>query len=190
MPDSHARAAADPATSSEALLAQVALGDRAAFEALYHRTARQLFGICLRVLSERAEAEEALQETYTSVWRRATLFDPTKAAAMSWLGMMARNKSIDRLRARPGSQVRIEELAQELSDLAASPAQQAETWADRERLERCLGELEPQRGALVRAAFFAGYTYQELAANLKEPLGSVKSRIRRALIQLRACLQS
>lgn len=191
MADPTPRPALDPAVSPDTLLAQVALGNRAAFEALYHRTARQLFGICLRVLAERAEAEEALQEVFTSVWRRATLFDSNKAGAMSWLSMMARNKSIDRLRARSSARMQVDlEAAQDLHDPGASPAQEAETLTDRARLERCLGELEPQRGSLIRAAFFAGYTYQELAASLKEPLGSVKSRIRRALIQLRACLES
>ena len=89
------------AGSPEALLAQVALSNRAAFETLYRDTSSRLFGICLRVLNERAEAEEVLQEVYTSVWRKAGQFDATRASAMSWLSMMARNKSIDRLRALP-----------------------------------------------------------------------------------------
>src|SRR5580658_179603 len=96
--------AATSAATLEALLAQVALGNRAAFEALYRGTANRLFGICLRVLAQRAEAEDALQEVYTTVWRKAAQFDPAKATATAWLAMIARNKAIDRLRAMPAPQ--------------------------------------------------------------------------------------
>ena len=179
------------AGSPEALLAQVALSNRAAFETLYRDTSSRLFGICLRVLNERAEAEEVLQEVYTSVWRKAGQFDATRAGALSWLSMMARNKSIDRLRAMPARNRRSRlELAEELIDPGASPAQQAETLTDRARLENCLKQLEPRRHLLIRAAFFDGSTYEELAARLEAPLGSVKSWIRRGLMQLRTCLES
>lgn len=174
----------------ETLLAQVALGNRAAFETLYRQTSPRLFGICLRVLPERAEAEEVLQEVFTAVWRKASQFEPTRAAAMSWLGMMARNKAIDRLRAMPARAVRASlQFAQEVEDPGPSPAQQAEALTERERLERCLEQLEPRRRSLIREAFFGGLTYEELAAHLQAPLGSIKSWIRRGLLQLRACLE-
>jgi RNA polymerase sigma-70 factor, ECF subfamily len=179
------------AGSAEALLAQVALSNRAAFETLYRDTSSRLFGICLRVLNERAEAEEVLQEVYTSVWRKAGQFDAARASAMSWLSMMARNKSIDRLRAMPARNTRTAlELADEIEDPGASPAQQAEALTDRARLENCLKQLEPKRHSLIRAAFFDGSTYEELAARIEAPLGSVKSWIRRGLMQLRTCLES
>ena len=82
------------------------------------------------------------------------------------------------------------ELADEIEDPGVSPAQQAETLADRARLENCLKQLEPRRHSLIRAAFFDGSTYEELAARLEAPLGSVKSWIRRGLLQLRTCLES
>jgi RNA polymerase sigma-70 factor (ECF subfamily) len=177
--------------SPEALLAQVALSNRTAFETLYRDTSSRLFGICLRVLNERAEAEEVLQEVYTSVWRKAGQFDAARASAMSWLSMMARNKSIDRLRAMPARSTRSGlEMADEIADPGASPAQQAETLTDRARLENCLQQLEPKRHSLIRAAFFDGSTYEELAARIEAPLGSVKSWIRRGLMQLRTCLES
>src|ERR1700722_18860657 len=94
------------ALSLEAQLAQVAMGNRAAFEALYRGTANRLFGICLRVLTQRAEAEDALQDVFTTVWRKAGQFDPAKASATAWLAMIARNKAIDRLRALPANQAR------------------------------------------------------------------------------------
>jgi RNA polymerase sigma-70 factor, ECF subfamily len=178
-----------PASTLEGLLAQVALGNRAAFDALYRGTANRLFGICLRVLTQRAEAEDALQDVYTTVWRKAAQFDPGKASAMAWLAMIARNKAIDRLRAMPATQARASfEVAQNLEDHGASPAQAAETSKDRARLEQCLEGLEPKRRSLIRAAFFDGLTYEELAARIEAPLGSIKSWIRRGLLQLRECL--
>jgi RNA polymerase sigma-70 factor, ECF subfamily len=177
------------AISLEALLAQVAMGDRAAFDALYRGTASRLFGICLRVLTQRSEAEDALQDVYTAVWRKAAQFDATRATAAAWLAMIARNKAIDRLRSLPVQQARASlELAAEVEDPRASPVQQAQTSTDRAQLEHCLERLEPRRRSLIRAAFFDGLTYEELAVRIEAPLGSIKSWIRRGLVQLRECL--
>jgi RNA polymerase sigma-70 factor, ECF subfamily len=179
----------DESTPLEALLSQVALGNREAFEALYRETSSKLFGICLRVLSERSEAEDALQDVFTTVWRKAAQFDITRASATAWLSMIARSKSIDRLRSLPARKAQADlELAQDLEDPGASPPQQAQAATDRVQLERCLDQLEPRRRALIRAAFFEGATYEELATRLKAPLGSIKSWIRRSLLQLRECL--
>src|ERR1700744_2661359 len=143
------------APSPEALLAQVALGNRAAFSALYRGTANRLFGICLRVLAERSEAEDVLQEVFTTVWRKAAQFDATRATATAWLAMIARNKAIDRLRALPERKSRASiELAEEVEDTGGSPPQQAQAATERERLEHCLEGLEPRRRSLIRAAFF------------------------------------
>jgi RNA polymerase sigma-70 factor, ECF subfamily len=178
------------ANSLESLLAQVAMGNRAAFETLYRTTANRLFGICLRVLTQRAEAEDALQDVYTAVWRKAAQFDPAKANATSWLAMIARNKSIDRLRAMPSRQSRGSlELAENVADPGASPPHQVQTSTDRAQLDHCLERLEPRRRSLIRAAFFDGLTYEELAAKIEAPLGSIKSWIRRGLMQLRECLE-
>jgi len=177
------------ATSLEVLLVQVALGNRTAFASLYRGTASRLFGICLRVLAQRSEAEDALQDVYTAVWRKAAQFDPAKASATAWLAMIARNKAIDRLRAMPSQQGRASfELADNIEDPTASPAQAVQTAADRAQMEHCLQRLEPKRRSLIRAAFFDGLTYEELAARIGAPLGSIKSWIRRGLLQLRECL--
>ena len=175
----------------EALLAQIALGNREAFGALYRGTANRLFAICMRVLAERSEAEDALQEVFTTIWRKAAQFDATRATAMTWLAMIARNKAIDRLRALPARQSRADlALAEEVEDPQASPAQQAQAATDRTLLEHCLERLEPRRRSLIRAAFFDGSTYEELATRIQAPLGSIKSWIRRGLLQLRECLDS
>lgn len=176
-------------TPLEGLLSQVALGNREAFETLYRETAARLFGICLRVLAERSEAEDALQDVFTTVWRKAAQFDATRSGATSWLAMIARSKAIDRLRSLPARKAQTDlELAEDIEDPAASPPQQAQAATDRAQLERCLDQLEPRRRSLIRAAFFDGSTYEELSTRLKAPLGSVKSWIRRSLLQLRECL--
>jgi RNA polymerase sigma-70 factor, ECF subfamily len=175
--------------SLEALLAQVAMGNRVAFDTLYRGTANRLFGICLRVLTQRSEAEDALQDVYTAVWRKAAQFDPAKASAGAWLAMIARNKAIDRLRSLPAARARASlELAENVEDPGASPPQQAQAATDRVQLEHCLEGLEPRGRSLIRAAFFDGLTYEELAAKIEAPLGSIKSWIRRGLMQLRECL--
>lgn len=171
-------------------LAGVARGDAAAFEALYRATSSRLFGVCLRVLPDRAEAEDVLQEVYTTIWRKAGQFDQTRAGAMTWMAMIARNRAIDRLRASPSASRHADiEVAEQVADAGPSPAQQAEAADEGTRLGACLEQLEPRRRGLIRTAFFEGATYEELAARIGSPLGSVKSWIRRGLLQLRTCLE-
>src|SRR5580658_6192805 len=115
--------AADEAAPG-ALLSQVALGNRSAFETLYRATADKLFGICLRVLGDRAEAEEVLQEVFTAVWRKAAQYDARQGSVMSWLAITARNRAIDRLRAQPArSTLSPLDLAAEIADAGPSPHQ-------------------------------------------------------------------
>jgi RNA polymerase sigma-70 factor, ECF subfamily len=174
----------------EELIAQVALGDRSAFEALYRATANRLFGICLRVLGDRAEAEEVLQEVFTAVWRKAAQYDARQSSAMSWLGITARNRAIDRLRERPArAALGTLEMAATIADPGPSPEQEAQASSERARLTRCLEQLEPRRRSLIQEAFFGGFTYEELARRTQAPLGSIKSWVRRGLVQLRACLE-
>lgn len=172
------------------LLVDVAQGDRAAFERLYRLASSRLFAVCLRLLPDRAEAEDVLQEVFTSIWHKAEQFDPTRASAMTWMAMIARNRAIDRLRS-PSHHARTTaiELGDELPDGGASPAEEAEASTDRERLQRCMDGLDDRRRGLIRTAFFEGATYEELATRSGAPLGSVKSWIRRGLLQLRACLE-
>lgn len=195
MPDSLAApsaAAHDPASPDLGrLLTAVAAGDRHAFEALYRATSSRLFAICLRVLHERADAEDVLQEVFTTIWNKAAQYDAGRANAMAWLAMIARNRAIDRIRSAParGSQADIE-LAETLADAGPSPLQATEAASDGSRLELCMQQLEPRRQGLIRAAFFGGATYEELAQRSGSPLGSVKSWIRRGLLQLRGCLEA
>lgn len=170
-------------------LTAVAGGDRAAMALLYERTSSKLFGICLRLVGSEAEAEEVLQETYVTVWRKAGMFDCAKASAITWLAVLARNKAIDRLRMRrPQPDTGIEE-AGEIVDPGASALEVLEDAQERHRLTLCLDELDPRIGHMIRAAFLDGATYPDLAAQEGVPLGTMKSWIRRGLLRLRGCLE-
>ena len=170
------------------LLIQTGHNDQKAFAELYKRTSSKLFGVCLRMLRDRGEAEEVLQETYTTVWRRAGGFDAAKASAITWLVTLSRNKAIDRLRQHREELLDDPSRLEETVDEQPTPAADAETSQEYRRLERCLDELEPQQRSSVREAFFTGATYNELATRCKVPLGTMKSWIRRSLMQLRTCL--
>jgi RNA polymerase sigma factor (sigma-70 family) len=180
-----------PRTDSDTLgeaLCRVAGGDRAAFEELYQRTSAKLFGVCLRILPMRQEAEEALQEAYLSVWRRAGSFDGARGRPMTWLITLARNSAIDRLRAGGRISTAPIDLADQVADSTPIASALVESDEDERRLAYCVGTLDAGEASLIRTAFFEGSTYAELAERAATPLGTIKSRIRRALAKLRACL--
>ena len=170
------------------LLIQTGRNDQKAFAELYKRTSSKLFGVCLRMLRDRGEAEEVLQETYTTVWRRAASFDAAKASAITWLITLSRNKAIDRLRQHREELLDNPSRLEEAVDEQPTPAANAEASQEYRRLQHCLDELEPQHRDSVREAFFTGATYNELATRCMVPLGTMKSWIRRSLMQLRTCL--
>lgn len=170
------------------LLAKTASGDQAAFAELYRLTSPRLYGVCVRMLRERGEAEEVLQEAWITVWHRASTFDRTKASTGTWLGTLFRNKAIDRLRQRREQLLDDPELMNHLEDEDPNPADGAEQTQEYLRLRECLDQLQPQQRRAIREAFFSGVTYNELAARCQVPLGTMKSWIRRSLLQLRTCL--
>ena len=173
-----------------ALLAQVAEGRRDAFESLYRQTSATMLGICLRVLRDREEAEDVLQEVYVAVWSKAAQFDTQRARAMTWLGTIARNRAIDRVRSRPAPALHEQIEDHDLVDEdAPTPAAGIDASIEREQLDDCIEQLEPKRRVLIRTAFFENVTYDVLAVRVDAPLGSVKSWIRRGLQQLKACLE-
>jgi RNA polymerase sigma-70 factor (ECF subfamily) len=122
------------------------------------------------------------------VWRRAASFDSAKASAITWLVTLSRNKAIDRLRQHREELLDDPSRLDETVDDQPTPAAGAETSQEYRRLQQCLDELEPQQQSSVREAFFTGATYNELATRCKVPLGTMKSWIRRSLMQLRTCL--
>lgn len=172
-----------------AALKRVAAKDEAALGEVYHRTHAKLFGICLRILRDREEAEDALQEIYLKVWRNAASFDRTRASPITWLATLARNGAVDSLRAstRPRPSAPIEQASG-----IADPREDAFTAAagDQEgaRLARCIDELDPHQASAIKSAFLDGATYNQLAQRSSVPLGTMKSWVRRGLLRLRDCL--
>ena len=173
-----------------AALARVAGGDRAALQMVYQDTSAKLFGVCLRILNDRSEAEDVLQEVYLTVWRKAASFDPARASPITWLAAIARNRSIDRLRSAAGGR-RMDpiEAAEEVRDPAPAAVELVEAAQQSSRLGLCLEQLEPRQASAIRAAFLDGNTYEELAERMRVPLGTMKSWIRRGLLKLRDCLE-
>ncbi|MDR5837694.1 sigma-70 family RNA polymerase sigma factor [Caballeronia sp. LZ034LL] len=170
------------------LLVSVASGDEQAFATLYRDTSARVFGVIVRMVHDRAEAEDILQDVYASAWRRADTFDPARGSAITWLITLGRNRTIDRLRQHREELLGDDETP-ELADEAPTPAAAAEWNEERRRLELCLDRLEAPQKSAIREAFFTGATYSELAQRLAVPLGTMKSWIRRSLTQLKTCLE-
>ncbi|KPP91246.1 MAG: sigma-70 family RNA polymerase sigma factor [Erythrobacter sp.] len=172
-----------------AAMVRLARGDSAALEEIYAATHVKLYGICLRILGDRKEAEDALQDVYVNLWQRADRYDPDRASPISWLATFARNRAVDRLRVGRvrGGAVGIEEAAPlpDEAPLADDLLIDAERAA---RVHTCLGTLDDNAATNIRAAFFDGFTYAELASRADVPLGTMKSWIRRGLLRLRECL--
>jgi RNA polymerase sigma-70 factor, ECF subfamily len=170
-------------------LVRTGQGDRSAFETLYRATSAKLFGVCLRIFPERSEAEEALQDAYLTIWNRAASYQSGRASPISWLVAVTRNRAIDRLRASGKAKyVPVEEAAE-----IADPAPRADTLmfaaSEDAVLHGCIEGLERRDAHFIRSAFLGGATYAQLADAEGAPLATVKSRIRRALIKLRACME-
>lgn len=170
------------------LLVRTALRDRMAFDLLYRQTSAKLFGVVLRVLSDRAEAEEALQEVYVKIWTKADRFAVSELSPISWLVAVARNHAIDRLRQRRQPAVDIDQ-ALEVADEAPDPEARAVAGGDRVMLDACLDELDADRAAAVRGAYMTGESYAELAERFGVPLNTMRTWLRRSLLKLRDCLE-
>src|SRR5262249_3265712 len=151
-------------------------------------TSAKLFGACLRILNDRSEAEDVLQEVYLTVWNKAAAFDEARASPITWLVAIARNRAIDRARSRSRRSEPIEAAA-DVADPGASAFESLASAQEHERLKSCLDEIEERQSLAIRAAFMGGFTYEELAERSGVPLGTMKSWIRRGLAKLRECLE-
>jgi RNA polymerase sigma-70 factor (ECF subfamily) len=188
------RRASEPATmkavsaqeaSDAALIRRVADGDREAFDRLYRRYARAVFGLALRRLGDRDRAEEAVQETFASVWRSARSYKPERGPGGPWLYAIARNAIVDRFRARgePAAE------APETAAIDAGPDERAETGWVAWRVHRALEELPEHERTVIELAYWSGLSQSEVAAFLDVPLGTVKTRTRAALGRLADLLE-
>ena len=171
------------------LIARCALRDRAAFRDLYGRTSAKLYGVTLRILRDRSEAEEALQEVYVKIWQRADRYVPGGYSPISWLVAVARNHSLDVLRARKPQSDDID-MALDVADAGPDPEQAAVDSGERSRIDNCLGQLDGEKADAVRGAYLDGYSYEELATRHKVPLNTMRTWLRRSLMKLRECLSA
>jgi RNA polymerase sigma-70 factor, ECF subfamily len=177
-------------------LARTALGDRAAFRRLYDGSRAHLFGVILRIQPDRSRAEDVLQEVFVKVWRSASSFDPAKAQPLTWLSAIARNGAIDSLRRRQAQPqtISLTRDDDEAEDTPVEAADNADPLALLQRagqaraVSHCLGELSAQQQQCLALAFYQGLSHAEVAEHLAQPLGSVKSWVRRALLSLKDCL--
>jgi RNA polymerase sigma factor (sigma-70 family) len=182
------------------LMSRAALGDRAAFARLYDLTSGHLFAVVLRIQRDRALAEDLLQEVYVNLWRAVGSFDAAQSQPMTWLTSVARNKAIDSLR-RAQSQPVMQsvhredddddrpDLDQQMADDTPGPADLLSQAGDARRLDACMKSLTPPQRQSVALAFFDGLSHAEVASHLQQPLGTVKSWVRRALLSLKDCLE-
>jgi RNA polymerase sigma-70 factor (ECF subfamily) len=173
--------------SDAALLALVANADREAFELLYHRYVRSVFGLALRRLRDRAHAEEVTQEVFTAVWRSAESYRPERGSAGGWLYTVARNAILDRLRRNSRADTTYE--MPELASPEGGPDEQVEQAQTAWRVHRALEELNPNERQVIELAYWSGLSQSEVANYLGQPLGTVKTRTRSALARLAEVLE-
>jgi RNA polymerase sigma-70 factor (ECF subfamily) len=169
------------------LISRVALREQSAFSELYNKTSPKLFGVCLRILKDRTDAEEVLQEVFVKIWQRADRYVVSDNPAMPWLMAIARNQSIDATRARKPVADEIDS-AYDLADRQPDPESQAVNKGEGRRIDSCMEELEADRAKAVRGAYVEGLSYQELADQFAVPLNTMRTWLRRSLLRLRECM--
>src|SRR3954451_13328583 len=175
-----------PDDASDAdLLVLVAERDRQAFEILYHRYVRSMFGLALRRLRDRQRAEDAVQETFAAVWRSAASYRPERGPAAPWLYAIARNAIVDRFRAKADPTGEVPEIVSS----EPGPADRAESSSVSWRVHRALEELSPREREVIELAYWSGLSQSEIAEYLHIPLGTVKTRTRSALARLADVLE-
>lgn len=164
--------------------------DEDAFARLYRAASPKLFAAAIRILRRRDWAEEVLQDSFVSIWNHAADYAQWKSAPMTWMTSIVRNRALDLLR-RPALEVSgdLEVIMELREDGNPGPLEQALASADAARLAACLKTLEARQRQSIMLAFFHGLTHSELASHLRQPLGTVKTWIRRGLQQLKACLE-
>lgn len=171
------------------LLAAVARGDRDAFERLYAATRAKIYGVALRILRRKDLAEEVTQESYLRVWRRAPEFDPARATPITWMVAIARNRALDIVRKKAEAPIEEEPLAIEAGGELAQASPKPEMTDELKRLLACMGNLDEERRRLLLLAYYSGWTREQLAAKFDKPVNTIKTWLRRSLLQIRECLQ-
>lgn len=174
------------------LLAAAARKDRDAFRAIYARTSSKLFGVALRICRDRSLAEDAVQDAYVEIWRKAGDFDAARGRAESWMGTIARNRAIDVIRRRGRGPVMGAGGTEDEADRVAAipdPGQPSDGGAEGMALTECLGRLEERQREMVLLAYHEGYSREELSARYDAPVNTIKTWLRRGLASLKTCLE-
>ena len=174
------------------LILRVSLRDRAAFDRLYQATGPKLFGTCLRILRNKAEAEEAVQEVFVKIWLKADRFSVTGQSPMAALRREvfdAADGEIDRLRMRRDVTGGIDDAALDIRDPAPTPEARSIARAERRQLDGCLSQLDGDRAAAVKGAYLEGDSYADLALRHGVPLNTMRTWLRRSLLRLKECLE-
>ncbi len=172
------------------LLGAVAKGDEAAFERLYAATRAKLYGVLLRILGRAALADEVMQETYLKVWKMAGQFDPQVGSPIAWMVAIARNRAIDIVRKRGDLSIEDEPEALEVAAESPQPLARREMSEELKRLLSCLGKLDPERQRIVLLAYYSGWSRDQLAQKLDIPVNTIKTWLRRSLLEIRGCMGS
>jgi len=170
-----------------ALVRSIAGGDQAALGTLYDATSRLVFGLALRILGDRATAEEVMLDVFTQVWRQAGNYDRHRGSPMAWLMTIARSRAIDRLRSGWQDQQRKEPLDAVGPARApgASPEESTEMAERRRLVRKALGAISPEQRELIEMAYYGGLSHSEIALQTSLPLGTVKTRIRLGMLKLK-----
>jgi len=172
------------------LLAQCALKNQRAFADLYALTSAKLYGVALRIMRRQDWAEEVLQECYVSIWNHAAEYAVQKSAPLTWMTSIVRNRCLDWLR-RPQTEVtgeRYEIAAEAWQDDNPGPMESLMAASEAQALARCLEQLDAKQRQSIMLAFFHGLSHSELASHMQQPLGTVKTWVRRGLERLKGCL--
>ena len=174
----------------EAALERIARGDHDALAELYDRHARPIYSLALRILQNPSDAEDTVQEVFSQAWLEATRYDPSRGAVAAWLLTLARSRAIDRLRARRArpEHAAVPRAVVDVADLGLPPDLQVLSAEQIACVRAALGELPVLQRVAIELAYYEGLTHAEIAARLEQPLGTVKTRIRLALIKLRDAL--
>lgn len=178
----------DGAPAADVLLRRVARGDEGAFAELYDLVSPRVYGLVLRVVRDRAQAEEVAQEAMVDVWRRAPSFDPARGSAGAWIMTLAHRRAVDRVRSAQASTERDRRVGRETTPEFDDVTEEVTVRLEQQQVRRCLGALTDLQREAVGLAYYQGYTYREVAGLLEIPLPTVKTRMRDGLIRLRDCL--
>jgi RNA polymerase sigma-70 factor (ECF subfamily) len=170
------------------LLASVAKRDEAAFERLYEATSAKLFGVVLRILKREDLAEEVIQDAYIKVWNSAGQFNPDLSSPITWMASIARNRAIDVVRKRSEISIEEEPAAMDVASDTPDPLARKDMTEELKRILECVGQLEPQRQRLVLLAYYNGWSREQLAQKFDTPLNTVKTWLRRSMVEIRECL--